>query len=196
MSDDKFERYSALIDGELPESEAATLLADLGQDKSARQTVGRFYLIGDAVRNAVPEHWRPDFVSNVTRAVEKEPFWLLPSPASRAKKKWLVGGAIAASACAFALFMSISDQGQLVGKPTLIVGQAMQISEETRRIPASPTRSTPQPQTRRSSSSFAGESRLNSYLVKHNQYLDSFTVQGVAPYARVVGYQSSRAVGE
>ncbi|MGH8578843.1 MAG: sigma-E factor negative regulatory protein [Gammaproteobacteria bacterium] len=193
MSDDKLERCSALIDGELPESEAATLLAELGRDKSARETVGRFYLIGDAVRNAVPEHWRPDFVSDVMKAVEKEPFWF-SSPESEAKKKWLVGGAIAASVCAFALFISKAEQQQIVGKPTLHAGEAMQISEETQRISSAQTRATPQHplQTRRTLTSFAGESRLNSYLVKHNQYLDSFTVQGVAPYARVVGYQAGR----
>ncbi|MGH8642944.1 MAG: sigma-E factor negative regulatory protein, partial [Gammaproteobacteria bacterium] len=150
MSDDKFEQCSALIDGELPESEAATLLTDLGRDKSAWETVGRFYLIGDAVRNAVPEHWRPDFVSNVMKAVEEEPFWLLSRSESQAKKKWLVGGAIAASVCAFALFMSKAEQGQMVGKPTLIAGQAVQISDERRRIPSEQTRSIPQhpPKTR------------------------------------------------
>ncbi|MGH8604612.1 MAG: sigma-E factor negative regulatory protein [Gammaproteobacteria bacterium] len=194
MIDDKFERCSALIDGELPGSEAATLIADLGRDKSVRETVGRFYLIGDAVRNAVPEHWRSDFVSNVMKAVEEEPFWLLSSPESQAKKKWLVGGAIAASVCVFALFMSKAEQGQAWRKPALIAGQAMQLSEETRRISSAQTQSTSQHplQTRPTSTTFAGESRLNSYLVKHNQYLDNFTVQGVAPYARVVGYQGGR----
>lgn len=194
MSDDEFERCSTLIDGELPASEAATLIAELGRDKSARETVGRFYLIGDAVRNAVPEYWRPDFVSNVMKAVEKEPFWLLSSAESQAKKKWFVGGAIAASVCAFALYMGKAEQRQVVGNPTLIAGQAMQISEDTRRMSSTQTRFTPQHplQTRPPSTSFAGESRLNSYLVKHNQYLDNFTVHGVAPYARVVGYQAGR----
>lgn len=178
MSDDEFERFSALIDGELPESEAATLIAYMGRDASIRETVGRFYLYGDAVRNAVPEQWRPDFVWRVAKAVEQEPFWLLSGQESRAKKKWLVGGAIAASVCALALFVSGIE------KPALSTGAGMQISQETGR--------TSFRQTQAASTSFASESRLNSYLVKHNHYLDSFTVQGVAPYARVVGYQAGR----
>ncbi len=194
MSDDKFERCSALIDGELPESEAAALIADMGRDQSVRETVGRFYLIGDAVRNAVPEQWRPAFVSRVMKAVEKERFWLLSSQQPMGKKKWLVGGAIAASVCAFALFVSEVDKQQVLEKPALSAGEGMQISQETQRISSAQAQSTRQHPLQRqaTSPSFASESRLNSYLVKHNQYLDSFTVQGVAPYARVVGYQAGR----
>lgn len=193
-SNDRLERFSALIDGELAEAEATALIAEVKRDHSLWQVVGRFYLIGDVARNNVPERWQPDFVLRVMQAVEKEPVWLLSArDPARPKKKWIMGVAIAASVCALAVFVSKLDKAPISGKVAWFGSESAQVALNPPIPPPqeqSMARQLAEGQPR--SQNTASDPRLDRYLVKHNQYLDSYTVQGVAPYARVVGYQAGR----
>lgn len=68
------EHLSAMIDGELDDSQAAFLLRRLGHDEALRAASGRFHLIGDCLRRHPGLAPVGDgFALRVTRALAQEP---------------------------------------------------------------------------------------------------------------------------
>ncbi|MBL8264877.1 sigma-E factor negative regulatory protein [Steroidobacter sp.] len=73
MTDALNEQLSACLDGELPPAELDLLLQRVGREAELRAAVGRFSLIGEAMRAERPAVASRDFASKVMAAVAAEP---------------------------------------------------------------------------------------------------------------------------
>ncbi len=103
MTDPINEQISAFVDGALPAAEAELLMKRFQRDASLRNTVGRYALIGEALRSTEAGGPTKDFASRVSRAIEQE---AVSSKGWRPVATWLkpvAGGAIAAGVAAVAL---------------------------------------------------------------------------------------------
>ena len=104
MTDALNEQLSALLDGELPEAEAELCLKRLERQAELRGTLGRYALIGEALRATAPvAAARPDFPARVTAALDER-----PATAGRGGWSWwrpAAGLGVAAAVGAFALLL-------------------------------------------------------------------------------------------
>jgi sigma-E factor negative regulatory protein RseA len=78
MSQKIKQNVSAFVDGD---KDSAEILDKLKQDKDLEQTFGRYHLIGDVMRNDVPEHIHLDLSGTIAEAIDKEPVVLAPNSA-------------------------------------------------------------------------------------------------------------------
>src|SRR5262245_14598877 len=72
MTDALNEQLSACLDGELPPAELDLLLKRVGRDGELRSAIGRYSLIGEAMRAERPAVASKDFASKVMAAVAAE----------------------------------------------------------------------------------------------------------------------------
>lgn len=103
MSDPIHEQLSAFQDGELSSVESELLLKRLQRDAQLRATVGRYALIGEALRSTEAGGPTKHFAARVSQAIERESS---PQLSWRPVVGWLkpvAGGAIAAGVAAVAL---------------------------------------------------------------------------------------------
>lgn len=73
MTDALNEQLSACLDGELPPAELDLLLKRVGREAELRAAIGRYSLIGEAMRAERPAIASRDFTSKVMAAVAAEP---------------------------------------------------------------------------------------------------------------------------
>lgn len=73
MTDALNEQLSACLDGELPPAELDLLLKRVGREAELRAAIGRYSLIGEAMRAERPAVASRDFASKVMAAVAAEP---------------------------------------------------------------------------------------------------------------------------
>ena len=73
MTDALNEQLSACLDGELPPAELDLLLKRVGREAELRAAIGRYSLIGEAMRAERPAIASRDFASKVMAAVAAEP---------------------------------------------------------------------------------------------------------------------------
>jgi sigma-E factor negative regulatory protein RseA len=103
MTDPIHEQISAFHDGELSAAESELLLKRFARDAALRAAVGRYALIGEALRSTKAGGPSKDFASRVAKAIERE---AAPGISWRPIANWLkpvAGGAIAAGVAAVAL---------------------------------------------------------------------------------------------
>jgi len=72
------EMLSMLIDGECDADEAATILREVGQSDRRQTQWHRYHLIGDALRQSLPDRVDASLSARVAMALEVEPAYLLP----------------------------------------------------------------------------------------------------------------------
>lgn len=110
------ETLSALFDGELQGDAARFALKRLGHDTQWRQALGNWQLLGDALRGQASVAAPHGFAARVAAAVVVEPVPGAASglasamasgapAASRLRRKWLGGAALAASVAMVAMFV-------------------------------------------------------------------------------------------
>ncbi len=84
MTDALNEQLSACLDGELPPAELDLLLKRVGREAELRAAIGRYSLIGEAMRAERPAVASRDFASKVMAAVAAEPAQVpAPGPIAR-----------------------------------------------------------------------------------------------------------------
>jgi sigma-E factor negative regulatory protein RseA len=175
MTDAVNEQLSTCLDGELSAAELDLLLKRLERDPELRDALGRYTVIGEALRNTRPVVASRSFADKVMAALEQEPAQKAAvarrgariSPVLSRSLRPLAGIGIAATVAALAIF-SVQRAGveapgpiaanELTAAPTAVVAQG---SDE----PASyivPT-STSQP-------AFVPATRLTNYVVAHSEY--------------------------
>ena len=185
MSDKNLEDLSALIDGYLSQ-QAAYRLIDLSiTDPTLRAAWTRYHLIGDALRYNLPKKTRLDLAKQVSSALESEPILLVPRQRSWRGAIPIAGLAIAASVAMVAVLgLYKADRGAIGPEPQQVAQQT--IIRATNTLPVSTVRWDNQPSS--------PPSRLNSYLLNHNQYNSGLglSMQGVSPYVRIVSYESGQ----
>lgn len=184
MNEDRFEAYSALLDGEAETQEHKRLLADIGDDAEVRARLARYSLIGEGLRG---EPVRVDALSvadAVRERLQREPAILAPRPqAAPARPAWwqpVAGLAIAASVALVAVGLVprlLSDAPEGAATPVQVVGTP---NEQPLLVSS--------PGTHWSDSRPDQENRLNSYLADHNEFATQGSVPTIVPYATFVSY--------
>jgi sigma-E factor negative regulatory protein RseA len=183
------EQLSTLVDGELANQDAA--LEQVAADSQLKARWSRYHLIRDVVSGHVPEQ-QPftDIAGRVSQALEDEPAILAPlHKRKRAHKipyimKQIGGLAIAATVSAVAVITVQQTQQQSSSAPT--------------EIAVAQPQSKPSAQVRYVSDTTgldtAVQSKLDGYLVNHNEYSASAKMQGLLPYMRIVSETPGKKV--
>ena len=184
MKDKIREQISALMDGELSDMERPLLLKQMENDPSLRADWERYHLIRDALKGQ-SSGFMGGFSDRVSKSLDDEPV----ISSTRSKKRfptsiarYVAGIGIAASVATVAVLIALPDS-------PLVDNANQQVAVST------PAENAPQEWVRVSGTRWdvdqpAVESRLNSYLVNHNEYSNG--MQGVLPYARIVGYDNEQ----
>lgn len=175
------EQLSALVDGE---HDNEHVLDELIHDENMKQTWSRYHLIGDCLRDNLPEHISSHISDNVSHALQNEPTVLAPVK-KQFNFKPLAGFAIAASVAMVAVFTvqtnndvtSPALNAPTVANVTPVQSESFNFSQP-QALPAAVTHSdTP--------ASYAND-RLNKYLLNHNEYRSNAGMNGIMPYVRMV----------
>lgn len=186
MNDKIKEQLSAMVDGELPGNEQGFLLRRLEHDRDLQSSWSRYHLIGDAMRKHTPNTVDHDLAVRVSNALEQhEQEHGAEAVVGRQGVQVLkpvAGMAIAASVAVMAI-VGIQNFNQVSPKqnplPTLAKQETVPNIVRVRG-------------TRWDLQKPAVESKLNSYLVNHNEYANETNLQGMLHYARIAGYDSGK----
>jgi sigma-E factor negative regulatory protein RseA len=184
MNDDRFEAYSALLDGEADTQEHKRLLAEL--DAGARARLARYSLIGDGLRGEAVRMDALSVADAVRERLQREPVILAPKAQQKpSRPSWwqpVAGLAIAASVALVAVGLVprlLSDAPEGAATPVQVVGN-----------PSAQPLLVASPGTHWSDSRPEQENRLNSYLADHNEFATQGSVPTIVPYATFVSYDS------
>ncbi len=191
MKDKLKEQISALLDNELSDTEADSVLTQLTQQPELRQEWDRYHLIGDVMRGEPIQLQAHEISGRVRQLLDSEPAIISRPKRSNPsvwKSGWIkpaAGAALAASVATVAVITSPGFFGQ---------GESMQPQLTASNIN---TESPPIFQTASGThwnnlKQPAMESRLNGYLVDHSEYASPGAGIGVMPYATFVGYDTKR----
>jgi sigma-E factor negative regulatory protein RseA len=165
------DRISALMDGELDDSSAATAIEALQSDGEARDTWRTYHLISDALGKS--RMLSEGFSERVAAALSKEPTVLAPRrrPAGE-PRRWV---ALAAGVAAVSLvgWLGFAPQQSAV----VPVAQAPRAISPQEAKPAL----VPLP------------SGTNDYLLAHQGFSPRVSLQGMAPYVRTVSERGQEA---
>jgi sigma-E factor negative regulatory protein RseA len=165
------DRISALMDGELDDSSAATAIEALQSDGEARDTWRTYHLISDALGKS--GMLSEGFSERVAAALAKEPTVLAPRrrPAGE-PRRWV---ALAAGVAAVSLvgWLGFAPQQSAV----VPVAQAPRVISPQEAKPAL----VPLP------------SGTNDYLLAHQGFSPRVSLQGMAPYVRTVSERGQEA---
>ena len=170
MTDAVNEQLSTCLDGELPAAELDLLLKRLERNPELREALGRYIVIGEALRNAKPVVASRSFADKVMAAVDQEPAVArrrvrIP-PAVLRSLRPIAGIGVAATVAAVAIF-SVQQAGVAPGPiaanqpataPTAVVAQ----SDDDAASYIVPTNT--------SQSAFVPATRLTNYVVAHSEY--------------------------
>ncbi|MES9968846.1 MAG: sigma-E factor negative regulatory protein [Candidatus Thiodiazotropha sp.] len=189
MTEQEYERLSALVDDEISESEISGEINKLKHNPESLDIWSSYHLIGDAMRNELGQLHDPDLARRISEQLENEPIVLAPAAIKRktqTRKRALTGLAVAASLTAVAVVMApqlINPGGseapdQLVSSNQLPKSNTIHVAEDGTRW-----KLLKQPKL---------ESRLNDYLLNHQDLSPSSNIKGIMPYATFVSYDENK----
>lgn len=164
-------RISVFMDGETSRLEARQAILRLKQNDECCEIWETFHLIGDVMRG--DSALRGDFSARFRARMEHEPTLLAPRIIWRKSTQFALSAAASLAAVAIILTLVLTDnplrpQAQIAAAP----------KSET--IHTTHTAALPQPVPA------VNQARVNEYLMAHQEYSPSTTLQGVAPYIRTV----------
>jgi sigma-E factor negative regulatory protein RseA len=168
MTDAVKEQLSACLDSELPEAQLDLLLKRVHRDADLRDSLGRYALIGEALKTDRPVIASKAFAANVMAAIEAGPIAASPSarisPALLRLVRPVAGMAIAAGVAAVAVFA--------VQRADVL---PLQVAEQTPMntpitLAAEDSSSYVVPSATTSDSSFVPATRLTNFVVAHSDY--------------------------
>ena len=170
------DRISTFMDGEASQMEAHQAVLRLKQDDECLETWKTFHLIGDTMRG-VPV-LRDDFSARFHARMEQEPTLLAPRMIWRKPATLALSAAASLAAVTVVLMLVFTDnalqpQAQIAAVPKSAATQIVMLPQP---VPA------------------ANQARVNEYLMAHQEYSPSTTLQGVAPYVRTVSVIHEQSV--
>ena len=184
------DRISAFMDGEAGQAEGHQAVLRLKQDDECLETWKTFHLIGDTMRG-VPA-LRDDFSVRFHARIEQEPTLLAPRMVWRKPATLALSAAASLAAVSVVLSLVFTDnalqpQAQVAASPqsgaTQVAASPQSGATQVAAVPQSgPTQIVMLPQP----VAAANQARVNEYLMAHQEYSPSTTLQGVAPYVRTV----------
>jgi len=172
------EDISRLVDSDLAPAETARVLKAMAGDPELVRAWDRYQAIGAALRGELRSSLHADLPGRVMRGLADEPVQIAPARlaarrAARPARQWLALAA-AASVAAVAIFWMGPNEPAGTGSQATVASA----------VPARSTRwETLPPEV---------ENRLNAYLVEHGEFASTHGLNGMAPYARFVGYDGEK----
>lgn len=186
MIDEQRQRISALQDGELDTDSASRLVDALMRDRNLRGIWERYHLIGLAIRGERVEALTRSLADTVRARIEDEPTVLAPrrpTVARRVRLAPFAGGALAAAAVFIAVFILPTwFKGAATFQPE--VGIAPQV------VAQQPAAVLPAKRWDIDRPDLA--SKLDLFLVTHQETAPMAGAKGMLPYATFVGYEAGR----
>jgi sigma-E factor negative regulatory protein RseA len=171
-------RISALLDGELERHEAAAPLDALRTEGEMRDAWRCYHLIGDAMRDT--RVLSAGFAARVAAKLAEEPTVIAPVRLATAPRpRWQLLSA-AASVAAVAMVASVwfvLQDG---------AGLAPQVAQAPQQTPQALAAKTADVQAVPVAAQVAPPDSANDYLYAHQVYSPRNSLQGVAPYVRMV----------
>jgi len=160
------ERISEFMDGEVADHEVSAQLARLKQDPALRQGWDTYHLIGDAIRGETGGN--AGFMSRFSAALAQEPTVLAPRAPVRKAAIRRIALPLAASFGGVALvaWLALSNNPFMPRDDKLAAN--------------------PQPPAVQQVAVKPANGAVNDYLLAHQQFSPSTTMQGVASYVRTV----------
>ncbi|MEW8286983.1 MAG: sigma-E factor negative regulatory protein [Candidatus Thiodiazotropha endolucinida] len=195
MTEQEFERLSALVDDEISEHEISGEINKLKNTQESQGIWSRYHLIGDAMRNELGQIHDPEMARCISQSIENEPIVLAPAalkPRSSNKKRAFTGLAVAASLTAVAVIMApqLINPGSSEAPNQLASSDQLPISNQR---PENNTIYVAENGTRwKLLKKPKVESRLNDYLLNHQDLSPSSNIKGIMPYATFVSYDENK----
>jgi len=159
------EKISALMDGEMFEDEAVSVLDQMKRSETAHQDWAIYHLIGDSLRQ--PDFIHRDVSSQVREQMQHEPTLLTPRNVLTRKN---------ARALVFAAAASLAAVG-------VVAWMAMQIAPET--VPRLALHN-----NALQSANVAIQTNSDGYLAAHQEFSPSADMSGSATYMRTLAYRT------
>jgi sigma-E factor negative regulatory protein RseA len=154
---------SALMDSELFEDEADSVLARMTKGAGARKDWEIYHLIGDVLRQ--PDHIHCDMSASVRKRLQDEPIILAPRRHMAKRSVRTIAISAAASVVAFSVVLWMSQQ----------IGQESVTQMAMQRNAIQPVSVQIKPNS-------------NEYLMAHQEFSPSTDMSGGASYIRMVSY--------
>jgi negative regulator of sigma E activity len=206
------EKLSELMDDFQATDDKQEVLKELLADINQRNTLQRYQLIGDTLRNEVPDRIRVGFAAEVMAQIAQEPS--LHASSSKVQQKvsnhpvniwsWLfkpVAGLAVAAAVAVVTISSFQtsqrdkeQQDQLAKTDAKVemLAQIPVLPNNAQRVSTnSPVRKLVNGMNWKIKRNLPEmQNKLNLYLINHNEYSNSMS--GLIPQARVVGFDDQK----
>src|SRR5690242_12498499 len=163
------DKISALMDGELDARQANEQFARLKQDGGLVDTWNSFHVVGDALRG--DSALSPEFRRKMAERLAAEPTVLAPQR-STVRRVTTYALSAAASVAAVALVGWVA-----------FVSNPIAPQQELAKAPAVPA---PAAAPSTQLASVPSDGKMNEYLIAHQEFSPSTSIQGVAPYIRTV----------
>ena len=173
------DRISAFMDGETSRHETEQAILRLRQDQEHLESWHNFHLIGDAMRG--DPMLGNDFTLRLRDRLQQEPTVLAPRLRWRKPLSLALSAAASLAAVAVVLTVVITDN-PLQPQPQMAVATRPETPPivQTVALPQPVLQPVPQPVPA------ANRNRVNAYLLAHQEFSPSTTLQGVVPYVRTV----------
>jgi len=170
MTEPVNEQLSACLDGELPAAELDLLLKRLERTPELREALGRYTVIGEALRHSKPVVASRSFADKVLAAVDQEPAAARRaprvSPTVLRRLTPIAGFGVAATVAAIAI-LSVQrgdvTSGQLATTDRGAPVAAVALNDDDKPSNIVPTSTSQQ-------SAFVPATRLTNYVVAHSEY--------------------------
>lgn len=168
------DRISAFMDGETRRHEARQVILHLKQRQEYCESWDTFHLIGDVMRGG--PLLQDDFTVRLCSRLQQEPTVLAPRFSWRKPVNLALSAAASLAAVAVVLTLVLTanplqPRPQLAAVPKPETTGGTQTEAPPRPVPA------------------ANQSRVNEYLMAHQEFSPSTDVQGAATYIRTVEAQ-------
>ncbi|MCK4707251.1 MAG: hypothetical protein KAU21_01440 [Gammaproteobacteria bacterium] len=211
------EKLSTLMDDFEHTEQDQTQLKELLGDVNQQYIMRRYQMIGEVMRNELPQTIQPDFVSSVMSKIEQEPALHIETPAkvkTQDRPSWFwsvlfkpVAGLAVAATVAVVAVSNIQLQSVAVDQPEQLASNASVNPTSDRVAELASISFVNQGGAARvsvngQSSVSAGtnwkikqsapdiQKKLNVYLINHNEFSNSW--QGIIPQVRVVGFDAQK----
>ena len=184
-------KISALTDGELERHEAAALLDALRAEGELRDAWRTYHLIGDAMHDT--RMLSPGFAGRVAARLAAEPTVLAPRLAPAERPRWQLLSA-AASIAAVAMVTSVWFVLQDGADPASRMAQSNKAAPLAAAAPAAaPLTAQATARTSAPAALVPPPDSANDYLYAHQGYSPRNSLQGAAPYVRMVSGEARPA---
>jgi sigma-E factor negative regulatory protein RseA len=183
------DEISALMDGELTRDEASRLVLEIRERGALREAWATYHLIGDAIRSEPCADC--GVMQSVSERLSDEPTVLAPRPLSgKPRRRWALPSLAAAAAVASVTWIALETQQGAVEEPVTAMSTSRASAvpvvgvETSLRFPdyaqvVNFPGQTPTP------IQFSAR-EFDAYLLAHQEFSPSNTLQGLAPYVRTV----------